>query len=224
MATIISPFRFLINASRNGCGLFLSVLVGACSFSALSADEKMPASYHQCIACHGDQGQGNEALNSPAIAGQFDWYLKRQLVNFKSGVRGAHPDDSDGSQMAAIASLLNDQDVPELASYLASLSETKVKQSEGDIRNGQSYYQAKCGGCHGGQAEGNKSFNAPKLTGLGEKYLKGQMAKFTNGIRGTKQEDKLGRQMAMMAKITPAKEVNDIIVYITAMSAQADAK
>ena len=50
------------------------------------------------------------------------------------------------------------------------------------------------------------------------------MAKFTNGIRGTKQEDKLGRQMAMMAKITPAKEVNDIIVYITAMSAQADAK
>ena len=48
------------------------------------------ASYMLCLACHGPDGAGNVALNSPAIASQESWYLETQLKNFKSGIRGTH--------------------------------------------------------------------------------------------------------------------------------------
>ena len=45
------------------------------------------ANYMVCAACHGANGEGNQALNAPRIAGQFDWYTHRQLMNWKNGVR-----------------------------------------------------------------------------------------------------------------------------------------
>ncbi|MDP6206450.1 MAG: c-type cytochrome, partial [SAR324 cluster bacterium] len=41
--------------------------------------EKGKALYAVCVACHGTDGAGNKALNSPRIAGQEIWYLERQL-------------------------------------------------------------------------------------------------------------------------------------------------
>ena len=96
-----------------------------------------------------------------------------------------------------------------------SLPVLKTEFNEsGNMPNGSRYYQGKCGACHGGTAKGNKSLNAPKLTGLSKAYLQRQMSNFSSGIRGTKTEDKLGRQMAMMAKTTSGQELNDIIFYI----------
>ena len=57
------------------------------------------AAYQTCSMCHGNDGEGNAALNAPALAGQEAWYLKRQLQKFKDGVRGTHPDDVYGMQM-----------------------------------------------------------------------------------------------------------------------------
>ena len=50
------------------------------------------AAYGICAACHGAQGEGNQALSAPKIAGQEDWYIRRQIANYQNGVRG-----SDGS-------------------------------------------------------------------------------------------------------------------------------
>lgn len=61
-----------------------------------------------CITCHGPDGSGNQAMFAPRIAGQADWYLYRQLQKFKGGVRGAHPQDVSGAQMAAMSSTLED--------------------------------------------------------------------------------------------------------------------
>ena len=33
------------------------------------------AAYAVCIACHGENGEGNAALNSPALASQEIWYV-----------------------------------------------------------------------------------------------------------------------------------------------------
>ena len=61
-----------------------------------------------CIACHGPDGKGNQAMNAPPLVGQADWYMVAQLKKFKTGMRGAHPEDVSGSQMRAMSSTLTD--------------------------------------------------------------------------------------------------------------------
>jgi cytochrome c553 len=60
-----------------------------------------------CIACHGPAGEGNPMLGAPPLAGQSDWYLFRQLRNFKAGWRGAHPDDMPGRTMVMSSGVAN---------------------------------------------------------------------------------------------------------------------
>jgi cytochrome c553 len=185
-------------------------------FSSVGYTNEVPPIYSQCIACHGDKGQGNTQLKSPALAGLSAAYVTRQLLNFSSGVRGSHEKDTLGQQMFAISKPLDkNKDVPVLSAYIESLPVVNVDQvTSGDLMNGSRYYQGKCGACHGGKAEGNPAFKAPKLTAQNTDYLRRQMQNFVNGIRGNHVEDKLGRQMAMMAKTTSGKELEDILYYI----------
>ena len=63
--------------------------------------------YNVCAYCHGKQGEGLQALNAPRLAGMSDWYLKKQLENFRdSGIRGAHPQDYYGFQMGLMSKSL----------------------------------------------------------------------------------------------------------------------
>jgi cytochrome c oxidase subunit II len=64
--------------------------------------------YAVCAACHGADGRGFAATNAPRLQGMSDWYMARQLKNFKEGVRGAHAQDLYGAQMALIAGMLSD--------------------------------------------------------------------------------------------------------------------
>ena len=51
-----------------------------------------------------------------------DWYMKRQLQNFQQGVRGSHPQDFSGAQMAAMAkSLADDQAINDVLKHIDSL-------------------------------------------------------------------------------------------------------
>jgi len=204
----------LINCSNKTLLSIRGLLLSFLTFS-VNANQP-PASYTQCVVCHGERGQGNNQLKAPVLAGQSASYLTRQLINFSSGVRGSNKNDIYGQQMLAITKQLDlHQDASDLSAYLATLSPEKIKQETvGDLKNGSRYYQAKCGACHGGKAQGNASFNAPKLSGQNSDYLQSQMKNFTTGIRGTHENDKFGRQMAMMSKTTSGKELDDIIHYI----------
>jgi cytochrome c oxidase subunit 2 len=72
-----------------------------------------------CAACHGADGLGLQATNAPRLKGMSDWYLVTQLKNFKQGVRGAHPQDMYGPQMALMAAILNDdQAINDLVAYI----------------------------------------------------------------------------------------------------------
>ena len=83
--------------------------------------EKGKALYATCNACHGPQGLGNKALNSPAIATQEAWYLKRQLKNFKAGIRGTHPKDTYGAQMRPMSmTLANDEAIDQVIAYIST--------------------------------------------------------------------------------------------------------
>lgn len=74
-----------------------------------------------CAACHGADAQGIAATKAPRLKGMSDWYLARQLNNFKAGVRGAHPQDAYGGQMALFAqTLADDAAVGDVVSYINS--------------------------------------------------------------------------------------------------------
>ena len=184
--------------------------------SACAADGKQL--FAQCAACHGAKGEGNAALNAPAIAGQDATYLERQLRNFRNRRRGVDKSDALGTQMqaAAAATLTDDAAVTKVATYVASLPKTLIATpASGDLRNGNNQYQGKCGACHGVTAEGNPTLNSPRLTGLDAAYIKRQFAHFRDGVRGTDPQDTPGRQMAMMAKTLPAeRDLDDIIAFI----------
>lgn len=91
--------------------------------SVLDGDvAKGKTAYATCAACHQADGKGNEALNAPPIAHVDDWYALTQLKNFKDGVRGAHPDDVEGAQMAPMAKTLADeQAMKDVIAYVRSL-------------------------------------------------------------------------------------------------------
>ena len=186
------------------------------------ASEEVTAKYQTCAACHGARGEGKVALNAPALAGQGAAYLERQLQHFKTGVRGSDPADSLGAQMKPLAALLSDEDIAQMAAYLSSLPLPAATVPEsGDLRNGNNYYQSKCGACHGGTAQGNAALNSPRLAGLDSVYLKRQMQNFVAGIRGSHADDKYGRQMKMMAStLGSEKDLDDVVAFIQASSGE----
>ena len=78
--------------------------------------------YETCSACHGARGEGNAALQSPALAARSDWYLATQLTNYKAGLRGADERDSYGAQMRSIAATLaDDQAIADVVAYITTL-------------------------------------------------------------------------------------------------------
>jgi cytochrome c oxidase subunit 2 len=75
-----------------------------------------------CGICHGAKGQGIQAMNAPRLAGLDDWYLDTQLKNFKTRIRGTHPDDKYGSQMNLIAATLIDEKATrDLVAYISAM-------------------------------------------------------------------------------------------------------
>lgn len=66
-----------------------------------------------CVACHGQHLEGKDQF--PRLAGQGYDYLRSQLMRFKSGERR----DASG-MMPAIATPLVQQDIDDLAQFLAS--------------------------------------------------------------------------------------------------------
>ncbi len=62
----------------------------------------------RCASCHGPAAEGIAALEAPALAGLQDWYLNAQMHAFRSGLRGAHPDDAAGARMRPAATGFGD--------------------------------------------------------------------------------------------------------------------
>jgi cytochrome c oxidase subunit 2 len=78
--------------------------------------------YATCSACHGAKGEGIWATNAPRLAGMSNWYMARQLENFRQGIRGTHPQDFHGAQMRSMARSLKDEaSINDLLDYINEL-------------------------------------------------------------------------------------------------------
>ena len=176
--------------------------------------------YAVCTACHGPAGAGMELLNAPKIAGQEDWYLRRQLNYYKSGARGAHPEDIYGRQMAPMmATLATDQAVENVIAYIQTFPDTPAEATiTGDAERGEDLWVT-CGACHGAQGQGIKAMNAPRMAGMTDWYLARQLENFKADIRGKHKDDLYGWQMAQMARILKDEDaINDVIAYINTLN------
>ncbi len=195
---------------------FLRLLVCVGFFTTASAQE---AGYAICVTCHGADGAGNVALNSPAIAGQESWYLETQLKNFKTGIRGTHKADMYGMQMRPMAmTLADDAAVTRVSAYISSMEPALVTNTvEGNIGTGKALY-AVCAACHGQDAKGLKAMNSPDLTTQQDWYLVRQLQNFKSGVRGSDPKDIFGQQMRPMAMILANDQaINDVAAYINSL-------
>jgi len=211
---------------------FLLIAMGGCTPSKNQDSPKKPAGpsagnaehgkplYAVCSACHGAQGEGNAALLAPSLANIEGWYLYRQMMNYKKGIRGIAR-DTLGQQMKAVMAGMGDSiQMAHVAAYIESLSPVHfASTAAGDIKKGERIYQTICGSCHGAGAKGNELMNAPRLNGLEEWYLKRQIKNFQDSVRGSHPDDKLGAQMmAMAALLKNDKALNDVVAYIQSTS------
>lgn len=187
---------------------------------AYAADaEAGKMAYAVCAACHGANGEGNVALNSPKIAGQEPWYLRRQLELFRSGARGTAAGDIYGMQMRPMAmSIVDEAAMENLIAYVQTLPVNPPAITvEGDAAAGKVAY-AVCAACHGANAEGLEQLGGPRLAGQEDWYLVRQINNYKQGLRGYDASDIFGAQMKPMASIlVDDQAINNVTAYINSL-------
>ncbi|MEX2353912.1 MAG: c-type cytochrome, partial [Gammaproteobacteria bacterium] len=177
------------------------------------------ALYASCAGCHGQQGEGNVALNAPKIGGMDPWYLEQQLQHFKAGVRGAHEDDTYGNQMRTFAATLTtDTAIRDVSAYINTLTDTPAETTiSGNVNNGRRLYVS-CGACHGKEGQGNWATGAPRLAGIDDWYLVRQLMNYKSGVRGAHTSDGSGKQMAMVSGMLKDEQaIHDVVSYINSL-------
>ena len=199
--------------------LFLSVLCSATSLAAegdIGVAAAMDDRY--CTTCHGVEGLGNIAIEAPRLAGMEAWYLKRQLENFRAGIRGTHEEDVQGIAMRPMAAKLSDESIADIVDWIGDWEYVPAEATiEGNVRQGRTAFQA-CAACHGANAQGNEALGAPALAGQNDWYLLTQLRNFRAGFRGSHQEDTFGSQMVTMSKILRDDQaVINVVSYINTL-------
>ncbi len=196
--------------------------------------------FDTCIFCHGNEAQGNDRRDGPALAGLPAWYIELQMKNFRDGIRGGVAEDVPGQVMYFTRGLTRDDaTITRIAEYISGLepglpmagnavgARPYIWDSpyagldpsiEGDVTAGQQTYSTVCFACHGADGTGNEALGAADLWYLSEIYMVRQLKYFRDGIRGAHPQDLGGRQMAVMSKmLTTDQAIADVIAYISTL-------
>lgn len=151
-----------------------------------------------CVACHGVGGNSPLAMY-PHVAGLPEGYTIAQLKNFQvpEGATKAARTNPDGTPtlMAPTVLKMNDQDMRDLAAYIAGLELTNpaFAKNAGDVdfvQRGRQIYRAgipernvpACASCHGAEGKGMPELY-PFLSGQYPEYIEQQLQAFANGHR-----------------------------------------
>ncbi len=171
-----------------------------------------------CTTCHGADGIGNIAIEAPRLAGMEAWYLKRQLENFRAGIRGTHSEDIQGIAMRPMAAKLTDESIADIVDWVGEWEYVPAEATiEGNVNLGRAAYQT-CATCHGANAEGIEALGAPALAGQNDWYMVTQLRNFRAGYRGSHPEDSYGSQMLAMSKtLRDDQAVINVVSYINTL-------
>lgn len=130
---------------------------------------------YSCLGCHGIDGYRNAypSYRVPRLGGQKAAYLATAIQGYRDGTR-AHP------TMKAQASSLSDQDIEDLAAYLASIGAETVASGGSQTEGIEA--AATCVACHG-QNGISMSPTWPTLAGQHEDYLLHALNQYRDGTR-----------------------------------------
>lgn len=199
-------------------GAFL--LAGASVQAQMSeqTDSQRSDAVHTCTTCHGSDGRGNPVVRAPGLDGRESWYIRRQLENFRAGVRGTQKSYTSGLEMHAAASVLDDEAIDRIINAIEDWRPVPRHEGiNGDAARGQQLYN-NCAACHGLDGQGIEAVGAPALAGKSDWYLMNQLRLFKSGYRGTHPGDPAGAQMrAMTQNLDVDGTLKDVVAYIRTM-------
>lgn len=193
-------------------------LILSCVFSTAHANEGETA-YASCVACHGQAGEGSAALSAPQLSGQHKSYLIEQLIGFREGKRGTHPEDTHGNIMRSSAQNLSNDTIEALSTYLAALSpQEHTSMVKGDAQRGALLYRQNCSDCHGDNAQGVSTIHAPNLVVLQDWYIRQQINSYLTGWRGHEAASTRAKSMRSMAvQLSNKQELEDVIAWLESL-------
>ena len=125
-----------------------------------------------CATCHGANGVPLDPKTMPVIAGQQSYYIFKQLVNYRNGMR-EHP------IMTPLAKGLQQADLRPLADYFAAKPWPANTASAASAAAPKGITM--CTPCHQQNFQGGVSW--PRLAGLSYEYLVASMRAFANEQR-----------------------------------------
>ena len=167
--------------------LFLTALFLAQSAVAEGDPQAGRELGYTCLGCHGIEGYRNAypSYRVPKLGGQKAGYLVIALQGYRSGER-SHP------TMQAHATSLSDQQIDDIAAYLASLS--SIAAGGGEATPPQA--AAACAACHGPNGvSANPQW--PTLAGQYESYIEHALHQYRSGARANAI---MGAQAALIAE------------------------
>ncbi len=155
---------------------FLSTTIAAGVMFAFAgvpvqAQDNIEAKVQVCAACHGANGVPTDPKTMPNIWGQQPYYLFKQLMNYRNGMR-------DNPIMTPIAKGLQQADLRAIAAYFAAKPWPAHPAAPTTPAPAG---MATCVPCHQQNNQGGVSW--PRLAGLSYEYLAAQMRAFADGDR-----------------------------------------
>ncbi len=182
---VITMMKFVASAAT----LLLTAALFAQPALAEGDAEAGKAVAYTCLGCHGIEGYRNAypSYRVPKLGGQKAGYLEIALRGYRAGTR-EHP------TMVAQATSLSDQEIADVAAYLASIGGDTV--AAGGSSPAPFDKAAACAACHG---QNGISVNAawPTLAGQYEDYLVNALNQYRDGTRG---DPVMGAQAALIAE------------------------
>lgn len=196
--------------------IIASAMLAACGRNA-SADAAAQGRevYSACAPCHGERGEGWREVGAPALGGMPAWYIEEELREFRSGIRGAHPDDVGGMRMRPmVRGLMTDDATKAVSLYAASLPAVQHPVTvEGSAEAGQKIYEG-CAACHGESGAGNEDMKSAPVTGMEDWYLELQLKNFRDRVRGYHPDDPAGTMMQSAMEGVTDQQIRDVVAYI----------
>jgi cytochrome c553 len=154
--------------------IFGALVISAVLAAPANAAEGIEAKLQVCSSCHGDNGVPIDPT-IPTIWGQTEYFLVKQLHDYKSG-------DRENTIMSSFAKRFEQSELRPVARYFASKTwpakpVTATPAAATPVPNGI----AVCQICHQQGFVG--ALPAPRLAGQSYEYLIGAMRSFANGER-----------------------------------------
>lgn len=166
-----------------------------------------------CASCHGQDGIGDNPM-FPILAGQQARYIVQQTIDFREGRR------VDPIMTGMAATMVNQQDLEDVAAYYASLPpRAKLPEmSDRALDIGKRLYDVKlqCKLCHGGQGEGvtGERSASPRIGGQHTGYLVKAMKEFRAGTRRSNGS----YMMDMVLQRMTDEQIEAVAEYVASLS------